>query len=279
MTFNSRFFFAQAFRLLNLQVNQLNMTLRYLSSFLAVIFIFSFSSCTIITGEGPIVEKGFAKEMFHSVNVDGSFNVEIKQGAQQNVVVLANENITEKLKMDVVDGTLYLSLEPGTYFSYDLDIRLTMMTLNKVELSGSGDIMLGTFVGLSDVEVVLDGSGDIESNGVLEASRAEIKLNGSGDVKLKMKAKDVFVGLDGSGDVKLQGAASSLVVELDGSGDVKAYDLQSLECEATLDGAGTIKVYASQTLKANLQGSGDIRYRGEPKVDASIEGSGTVQGD
>jgi hypothetical protein len=280
MTLNKRFSFALAFRLLNLHQNEPTMSIRFLSVILATALLFFLDSCTIITGEGPVVEKGFANEPFQSVNLDGSLNVHIKQGTQQNVMVSGNENIIEKLKMDVLDGTLYLSLEPGNYLNYELDVHLTMTTLKNVTLSGSGDITLGTFVGLSDLNVELDGSGDIQSEGVLEVmSETKIELDGSGDIELKMKAKDVLVILDGSGDVELDGAASKLVVELDGSGDVKAFGLQSLHCEANLDGAGTIKLYASQTLKASLDGSGDILYRGEPRVDASMDGSGSIQAD
>ena len=54
--------------------------------FLVVCF-FVLSSCTFITGEGPVLEKGFAKPTFQGVELDGSFNVNINQGAQQHVVV------------------------------------------------------------------------------------------------------------------------------------------------------------------------------------------------
>ena len=127
------------------------------SSLLLLSVLFGFSSCTYTTGNGPIVEKGFAKDRFQGVELEGSFNVNINQGASQNVVVSGQENIIDKLKMDVMDGVLHISLEPGSYFNYDLVINLTLPTLERVKLSGSGDIMLGTFVGLNDLVVELDG--------------------------------------------------------------------------------------------------------------------------
>lgn len=227
-----------------------------------------------------MVEKGFSKDPFQGVELEGSFNVNIQQGAAQNVVVLAQENIIDKLKMDVMDGVLYLSLEPGNYFNYELTVNLTMPTIESVVLSGSGDIVLGTFVGLNDLKVELDGSGDIETDGVLEITgKTEIELDGSGDIDLKMKATDVVADLDGSGDIDLSGTATWLKATLDGSGDIKSYKLEALNCEATLEGSGDIKVHASKNLEATLEGSGNIRYRGEPSVEAKIDGSGSIEAD
>ncbi len=257
------------------------MTIRNHFSFLNLgLLAFALSACTYTTGDGPVVEKGFAKDPFQGVSLDGSFNVNIKQGALQNVVASGNENIIDKLRMDVMDGVLYISLEPGSYFNYDLTVNLTMTSLNSVELDGSGDIVIGTFVGIKSLKVRLDGSGDIDSEGVLEVlSNAEINLDGSGDIDLKLKAKEVTALLQGSGDIDLAGTTSKLSVELEGSGDITAFKLESLNCEAVLDGSGDIRVYASENLDAQLDGSGSIRYKGEPKVNAEIDGAGTVEAD
>ncbi|MGB0369301.1 MAG: head GIN domain-containing protein [Flavobacteriales bacterium] len=251
-----------------------------ISTSLLVVCLFVLSSCTFTTGEGPVLEKGFAKSTFQGVELDGSFNVNINQGAQQHVVVKGQENIISKLKMDVLDGILYLSLEPGNYLNYELDVELTMPSLESVALSGSGDIKLGTFVGLNDLAVSLDGSGDIDSDGVLEVNgNAIIDLEGSGDIDLNLKANNIEAELDGSGDIDLKGSATTASLSLDGSGDIKAFKLEALRAEIELEGSGSIKVYASKNLKAILEGSGDIRYKGEPAVEAKIDGSGSIEAD
>jgi hypothetical protein len=243
-------------------------------------FLFALNSCTYTTGDGPVVEKGFAKDPFQGVELEGSFNVNIQQGATQKVVVFAQENIIDKLKMDVMEGVLYLSLEPGNYFNYELTVNLTMPAVESVVLSGSGDIVIGTFVGLGDLHVELDGSGEIETDGVLEITgKTDIELDGSGDIDLKIKATDVVAELDGSGDINLSGKATWLKATLDGSGDIKSYKLEALNCDALLEGSGDIKVYASKNLEATLEGSGNIKYRGEPSVEAKIDGSGSIEAD
>lgn len=253
--------------------------MRYFSTYLLVVII-SLVSCTYTAGEGPIVERELKLAAFSGVELDGSFDVSIEQGAAQHVIALGQENILDVLQAEVMDDVLYLSLKPGSYFNYDLEIKVTVPTLNHVTLNGSGDIKLGTFVKLNGLQVKLDGSGDIKSDGPLEVlGTANIELEGSGDIELTLKASETNAILEGSGDIKLDGTTSKLAVSLDGSGDIKAYDLESLNCVASVEGAGDIRVSASKKLEASVDGSGNISYRGEPKVTAQIDGSGSIDQD
>lgn len=238
-----------------------------------------FTSCTYTTGDGPIIERDMVAEPFSGIELDGSFDVRIDQGAVQTIVVKGQQNIIEKLKLSVLDEVVYLSLEPGNYFNYELEVIITVPDLKLVRLLGSGDIKLGTFVNLHDLRIELDGSGDIETTdeSVLGSTHEiNIEVEGSGDVDLKLKADKLKAVLDGSGDIELEGFAKRFEAELDGSGDIKAYKLESINCTANLDGSGSVRVYATKNLTANLSGSGDINYKGEPKVEASIDGSGTI---
>ena len=106
------------------------------------------------------------------------------------MLAVGQENIIEQLKLNVIDDVLYISLEPGTYLNYELEVQVTMPDLNAVVLSGSGDIRLGTFVGLDEVKIELEGSGDIETveESVIESiSTLEVVLDGSGDIRFEMQ--------------------------------------------------------------------------------------------
>ena len=251
-----------------------------LAQYFTLSFFILLVSCTYTTGEGSGVEKEFALDSFEGVALEGSFDVNIEQGAAQKVVAVGHENIIEKLILKVEDDVLYISLEPGSYFNFDLEVNITVPSLESIALDGSGDILIDTFVGLNDLNVKLDGSGDIKSKGTLEVKgMASISLDGSGDVELRLKANEVNAKLDGSGDIVLEGVAESFKADLEGSGDIKAYSLQAQNCVAKVEGSGTVKLFASKKLKAELEGSGSIRYRGEPSVDADVRGSGNVSAD
>lgn len=241
-------------------------------------FLFVVSSCTFISGQGQIIDKQIDVGQFSSIEVHGSFEVELNQAAVQNVVAHGHENIIEKLNAEVSDNVLHLSLESGNYMDYELAIKVDVPTIENIVLSGSGDINIGTFVGLENVKIDLDGSGDIRSKGPMEvAHQATISLEGSGDIDLKLKAQNTIADLDGSGNIDLEGKTADLTVSLDGSGDIKTYKLMALNCKASIGGSGDVKVFASEKLDASIDGSGDIRYKGDPKVKADIDGSGSIE--
>ena len=47
--------------------------------------------------------------------------------------------------------------------------------------------------------------------------------------------------------------------------------------DVTIEGAGDVRVHASENLKAKIRGAGDVRYEGHPKnVEPSILGAGDI---
>lgn len=247
---------------------------------LVLLSITCLPACTIITGKGPIIEKNIPTNAFNAIQVAGDMDVSIVQASNHSIVIATQENIFQYVESSVLNGVLYLSLKPGTYMRYDLNVRIGVPTVSKLKLDGSGDVKVGAFSDLNKLKVTLDGSGDIEATGLLEVlNDARFEIDGSGDIDMQLKATEVIAVLDGSGDITLEGEADQLTVNLYGSGDVDARNLRTIQCEANLKGSGTIRIHAKELLRANLHGSGDIRYSGKPKVEASIDGSGVIKAD
>jgi len=105
-----------------------------------------------------------------------------------------------------------------------------------------------------------------------------VTLSGSGNIDVSGLVGDsLLVDLPGSGNITVTGTAESVNVSLPGSGNIYCDGLKTKSATVTLNGSGNIKVYASQSLDANLRGSGEIRYDGNPaQVNKSITGSGGI---
>lgn len=202
----------------------------------------SFSS----NGNGPMhvgsghlgVEKR-ETEPFHAIISRGSMDVEVTLAPDLAVGKLelrGDDNLLEFLRTEVVDGTLILNLEQGSYRTHKpMLIRVRTAQLVSLALEGSGDTKVEGLVG-PEFRVRLEGSGDVQAKGKVE--RLEVELRGSGDLDLgKLSAKTVSVDLEGSGD---------------------------------------IRVHAKQTLDVNITGSGDVGYRGNPVVSLRAVGSGDL---
>lgn len=192
---------------------------------------------------------------FTTLQISSSVDVKLVQGTENYIQINDNEYNTANVVSKVEGGVLIVSFAEGKRPSGD--IQISCQNLERLDISGSGEI---------------------ETEGMLNAKNFTINKSGSGELDLKLNSNVIVANLSGSGEVELEGAAKNLTVNKSGSGTFKSYQLMSNKVKANVSGAGTVKVYASDTLIANASGIGDILYVGKPKtVEVNISGAGTVR--
>lgn len=237
---------------------------------------FGLNSCAQIKGEGPIVTKELKVEDFTGVALKGSFNVEVEQG-DKSVRAKGNQNIIDRLDLEVKDGVLKVKLEKGNYRDFELTVFVSTRNITELAVAGSGDMKVGAFKALDELDVELAGSGAIKGTGLLDiGEKCEVEIAGSGDVDLEVKAAKLEVEIAGSGNVKLKGEASDQEISIAGSGDYKALDLVSEKAKVSISGSGDADLNVEKSLEVSIAGSGDVNYRGNPKVNSNVMGSGDV---
>ncbi len=156
-------------------------------------------------------------------SVPADINYQMTEGGPA-ITVTASDNILEKLKFDVEDGILKVYFEDGgqriNVGSKGIKINASSSTLESlvirgagdfdadylkcagfnVEVSGAGDITLGTVICEGDLSVAVRGAGDIDVNG-LECQTLKVDVAGAGDVVLTGKAVSADLSIRGAGDI------------------------------------------------------------------------------
>jgi len=85
------------------------------------------------------------------------------------------------------------------------------------------------------------------------------------------------VDLSGAGNIKVAGQTGSLTATLSGAANIDATGLKSRSATVSITGAGSAKVWAHDTLSANITGAGSITYFGKPAhVNQRILGVGSI---
>ncbi len=210
-----------------------------------------------IKGEGDVVRQEITLPALNGIDLGFSGNVIITPGATQKIVMEGQQNILDNIKREVTGGTWKIFFEKNVKESKEVTIYITMPTIRKVGLTGSGTIKSeGKFAGLDDLNVFLSGSGDIQ---------------------FAADARTVEVLLSGSGDVELKGSASELEISISGSGDVTTSSMAVNDCEVHISGSGDAEVDVNGKLDVFVSGSGDVHYRGNASVTAKVTGSGEVE--
>jgi hypothetical protein len=200
---------------------------------------------------------------FHAVNVAGSFDVFIKQGSTESVVVDAPSDVIGYVITEVTNGTLKVYSKNNSgwknlFSNKKVIVYVTLKTVDAISLTGSGDVSF--------------------KEGVT-ANALKLQLTGSGDVSGKVTTKSLETSITGSGDVEVWGRADKSSVSLTGSGDYSGNDLATINTSAAVGGSGDITLNVSGSLEARVSGSGDIHYKGGPKnVSKTKSGSGDISG-
>jgi hypothetical protein len=215
---------------------------------------------TDVLGSGVVAQENRTVIGITGVVLAGEGSLHIEEGAAEELIVTAEDNLLPHILTEVHNGILEIrtrsnvNLEPTLPIEY----RLTVVSLESVLLSGVGDITV------SD----------------LMTPQLSLTLSGVGNVEVtNLDADELDVVLSGVGNFSIAGTVDSQRLNVTGLCDYDARDLSSLDAVISIVGNDnqTATVRVSDMLTVTINGNGTVFYIGDPFVDANITGSGSVQ--
>lgn len=233
---------------------------------------------------------------FSGISVSGSPDViYVQKPGKPEVVVNGPDNIVDLLDICVENGSLNVRFRKGVSVSYDkLEIRVSSERINRINVSGSADVELGSYIRTDRMDMSISGSGDIKGDRIDCSGDFSMRISGSGDaVLLGVRSRAMEMSVSGSGDahlgrvsvsgktgisvtgsgtVSIEGNTDKAEFRVSGSGDIFAGNCQAREVSATVSGSGNIECNAIEFLKVRTSGSGDVAYRGNPRIDYPRKG-------
>ncbi len=226
-----------------------------------------FQSCMIdthsIKGNGNIVSKEIAISDYVEIDAGGTAEIIYEQQTVKGPYLQVNvdDNILPLLDIKVEDNKLVIRTKDNSNIQPSrFKIYTNSNNIEKVRLSGSGEVHLKGEVNSKNLKVNISGSGDIVADS-LYCERFDMAVSGSGTARLK-------------------GASNESKFTITGSGDIKGYNFSVQDLDSKVTGSGNIQITVGESLNATVTGSGDLRYRGNPQtVDTKVTGSGTIRKD
>ncbi len=233
--------------------------------FIALFVLLSFHSFAqrweTVKGNGQMKKETREVANYTSLASQGTMDIYISYGNDNNIVVEADENLMPYIETSVENGKLTIKSKKGINIQSRLKmrVRVSMTEINSLQQSGSGNMY---------------GSGAFTSNG-----KTDIGVSGSGNLKLDFNHfEDLDLSVSGSGNVDLKsGNTNSLNAKVSGSGNIDCSTVSSKDVDAKISGSGNIKVYASNSIDAKISGSGNVFYKGGAQnISSKVVGSGKV---
>ncbi len=198
---------------------------------------------------------------FTRLNLEGSVDVNLRQGNENEIVIEANPETRERIEVHQ-DGT---------------QVKIRFNGGWKFWGSTSGTLKINiTFKNLEDV--ALAGSGNLRGKGKIKLPKLSLRMAGAGDFDFEdLLADDLRVSLSGAGDAKMIGEAKSLTLSIAGAGDYVGDKMKVQKARVSIAGAGDAKVWATEELSVSIAGAGSVTHWGRPKITKqSIAGVGSV---
>lgn len=235
------------------------------------IFIFLNAHAGDTEASNDIVRKVLQLPEFHSVSVNSSYTVYIKQTNRQEVSVEALKEIYDNSEFKVEDGVLHINItkkEEKTNkslwakiddikLSPTLKINISMKEVKNLQVNGSGKIITENSVASPNINLLVSGSGNID---------------------LDLKGQNINTEISGSGSISIKGYADKHDIHLSGSGALNAYELEVEISKARLSGSGACEINVTESLDASIYGTSQLLHKGNTKSVASkVFGDGAVK--
>lgn len=193
---------------------------------------------------------------FNAIEIQGNYEVKLIEGDEENLEVIADENIIPHINTEVVDNTLKIS--------------------NKVKIKNKENVKINIYYNKLK-SLHCGGASSIKSDFPVHSKDLVLSMSGTGLIDIEIISKMLELNLSGTGLIKLSGHVEKEVLNLSGAGKLNASNLKSKDCNIQLSGIGSAQLHVEDHLDAHLSGVGGITYRGNPTtVHKDIAGIGTI---
>lgn len=211
-----------------------------------------------VQGTGTNTTNAIPVDHFTKLEIEGVFDVILKQGNESSVIIDADENLQDHIEVDVRGEVLTIST-------------------GKVKIKKSNRAVV-TVIFTELKEIVHNGVGDIRSFNTINCKDLELEIIGVGDAELSLNCTNLVLEYNGVGDVILDGIVTHAEFEVNGVGDLKAFDLTVENMDLEQNGVGNSEINVTNELSIDFSGVGNIRYTGKPKIKKiSKSGIGSVK--
>ena len=200
----------------------------------------------VVFGSNNTDTKTFTVSQFTGIDssVPADIDYYMTEG-EPTITVTAPDNILEKLKFDVEDGVLKVSFADGNQRinvgGKGIKVKASSATLENLSIRGAGDFD-AAYLECSGFNVEVSGAGDITLGTVRCAGDLSIAVRGAGDIDVDgLECRTVKVDVAGAGDVVLSGKAESANLSIRGAGDIDARRLDCSDITSNVSGMGSIR--------------------------------------
>ncbi|MCL2018261.1 MAG: DUF2807 domain-containing protein [Oscillospiraceae bacterium] len=215
--------------------------------------IVGFTSRDLVTAKGEREVYETSVDEYNKIRVEGYCEINYYSSPSDTITLEVQSNIREYYTIEVVNGELIVRAEKRINFN---SAKIPVLSVYAPDLE----------------QINLSGAGTLKTHDPIVADSFKLIISGAADGNVELDADNLSVTVSGAGNFTLSGRADTAYINMSGAGKLNALELQTLESEINLSGAGTIQINCTEKLKINAGGVGSIEYSGSPEIDLNTGG-------
>lgn len=235
-----------------------------------------------IKGNRSVTEVNETLPAFSAIELNDDLEIRLKKSFGEGYEIVADDNLVDVLKFEVVDSTLIISSFYSIVSRKKLEITVNFRELRAITqkdgkifsdtMIESDALFINTF---GNSELDIDASGFTASVNAEDSSRIDLNLDiDSLNVSLKDKTDAIIYAVSGAKTVNLQHTASlilegtteNLRVDMSGNSKLKGDKLEAAEVDLTIRESSFARIYAYRNFGLNSSGSARTFLYGTSKV-------------
>lgn len=194
---------------------------------------------------------------FNSIKVSAGIDLYITMGETEEVKIVADDDIIDKLITEVKDGTLRIYMKDNNWFNWSVrGSRKAYVTVKEL------------------VAISASSGSDVRSENTLKGESLKVKASSGSDVEVDVFYKNILLDTSSGSDAKLSGKVKTFKAEASSGSDIKAQNLETTISKVRASSGSDITVKVSGELYAKASSGADIRYYGNPEIRDIDESSG-----
>lgn len=239
----------------------MNKILSFLMILLLVLLCACKSNAVKPAASTSLNAKEYTVSNFNSIEVSNAIDVKFSQSKVTKVVVDANDEAFQYLKVEVAANKLSLYFDTPKNFRGHLSASVSMSapSLQSIVAYNSADIEVVTPLKGDKLKIEAYNSADVEFKHELEYKSIKIGAFNSAEVDIRaLEADMVDAQCFNSADIELGGSTKTVALEAYNTGDIDAEKLQAKDGKVTAFNAGAVKCNVVE-LKSSKYNSGKIK--------------------
>jgi hypothetical protein len=215
--------------------------------------------CGSLVGSGTLVTDERALEPFDRLAISHAFTVKVVLGDAPGIAITADDNVIERVVVEVADGALRLGVKRGAPIQRATFEATITLDRPLAELRASG----ASKVYVEDIMVT---------------PALDVFAAGASTIHLQADVDTLGVHASGASTVTARGGAASTNLEASGASRLELGALHVATARAALSGASTGEIEVSEALDATLSGASSLTYGGDPpQIKPALSGASKLQ--